>query len=125
MANQRIKLIIYICIVLSGTVVLSGCSQYTVPGKGADMSMFKETAKLVTTNPGEESWPRGGSGGDIEIKERKPMAEFPANMVVIRVQEQGYKSYTSEGYGHGKFSVVFVRDIEKDEDFDRLNKLPS
>ena len=44
-------------------------------------------------------------------------------MVAVRVQESGYESYTNKGYGHGNYSVVTLRDIEKDEDFDRLNKL--
>ena len=61
-------------------------------------------------------------GQVVKVYGRKPTAKFPANMAVVRVQESGYRSCTSEGYGQGRFSVVFERDVEKEEDFARLNR---
>jgi hypothetical protein len=102
------------------TIVLGGCTSYKVPGRAASMELFVEKAKVASTEQPEPQKP-----GDIEITERKPTAEFPANIVVVRVQEPGYKSQTAEGIGGGNFSVVTVRDMEKDEDFERLAKLPN
>ncbi len=65
-----------------------------------------------------------GNHSTIGIANRKPMARFPANMVAVRVQASGYCSRTTKGYGRGNYSVVIVRDIEKDEDFDRIKNLP-
>ena len=101
------------------TIVLAGCSSYKAPGRAARMELFMEPAKAAPT---EQAQPQKPS--DIEIIDRKPTAEFPAHIVVVRVQEPGYKSLTNEGVGGGNFSVVTVRDMEKDEDFGRLAKLP-
>jgi len=125
------KSIVYICSVIIGIIMLSGCQSYTTPGGGADMSLFADK-ELVTVPTGErivtpQDCPKyrtgDNQGSTIEITKRKPMAQFPVNMVAVRVQESGYTSRTNRGYGHGNYSVVTVRDIEKEEDFDRINKL--
>ncbi len=54
----------------------------------------------------------------------KPLASFPANLAVARIESSGYHSYTADGYGSGAFSVVTTRDVESDEGFERLGKLP-
>jgi hypothetical protein len=103
----------------ASTIILGGCSSYKVPGKAARMELFVEKPQAAPTEQSESQKP-----SDIEIIERKPTAEFPTHIVVVRVQEPGYKSQTAEGVGGGNFSVVTVRDMEKDEDFERLAKLP-
>lgn len=63
-----------------------------------------------------------------EIKDfysREPASTFPARMAIIRVQDRGYVSETNSGYGNGKFSVVTTRDIETDDDFQKIRDLPS
>lgn len=60
-----------------------------------------------------------------EIMERKPAAPFPAHLAIVRVQAPQYRSYSNEGYGRGRFSVVSIRDIEKNEDFERLSNAPA
>jgi hypothetical protein len=55
---------------------------------------------------------------------RRPAAGFPAVIAAIRVQGREYHSRTSYGYGSGSATVVTTRDIEKQEDFDRLAKMP-
>ena len=54
----------------------------------------------------------------------KPQAAFPTGVAVVRVQESGYRTRTAAGYGGGKYCVVTTRDVEKDEHFDRLSRLP-
>lgn len=107
-------------LLIAAIIIVSGCApSYTVPGRAARMELFKEQAEAtstVQTTPPKPS--------DIEIIERKPTAEFPAHIVVVRVQEPGYKSQTAEGVGGGSYSVVTVRDMEKDEDFVHIAKLP-
>jgi hypothetical protein len=107
-----------LCLILSSMIIVGGCSSYTVPGKAAKMSLFEEK---VAASPSDQ--PKTEHRGDIQIVERKPTANFPASIVVVRVQEPGYKSQTADSFGGGNFSVVTVRDIEKEEDFARLEKL--
>lgn len=64
---------------------------------------------------------------DSDIAERmlrQPAAEFPARIALVRVQSPGYRSYSREGYGSGNYSVVTTREIETDEDIQRLERLP-
>lgn len=120
-----------ICFVLLAASLLTGCQSYTTPGGAADLSLFAQE-KLVTIPTGTGStipqdYPRYPTGGDqgsaVEVSRLKPAASFPVNMVAVRVQESGYTSYTNTAYGHGSYSVVTIRDIEKDEDFDRIGRL--
>ncbi|MHC4316817.1 MAG: hypothetical protein ACYSW3_30620, partial [Planctomycetota bacterium] len=131
MLDAMNKSIVCFCFATIGIIMLSGCKSYTTPGAGADMSVFADK-ELVTVPTGEsiaalQGFPEyrtgDNQGSTIKIMKRKTTANFPVNMVAIRVQESGYTSCTNRGYGHGNYSVVTVRDIEKDEDFDRINKL--
>ena len=66
-------------------------------------------------------------GGDADIAshyERRPASPFPANVAVIRVQGAGYETGTNRGYGTGELCVVTTRDVERDEDFDKLARMP-
>ncbi len=91
---------------LCALVVLSGCATpYRTPGGGADFAIFADD--------------------DIKaILDRKPASPFPVHLAVARVQAPHYRSYTAQGYGRGRFSVVTVRDVETEEDFDRIAELP-
>jgi hypothetical protein len=104
---------------------LCGCTRYTTPGGPAKMSIFTDVPKegMITTTKGGDFRVPAPEQTDIEIEHREPLANFPANIVYVRVQEPGYKSYTTEGKGIGAFSVVFARDVEKDEDWEGLNRL--
>lgn len=97
-----------------GAVVFSGCStRYVTPGAGAKLSALAETdlSQLADT--------------DIqEILDRKPASPFPAAMGYVRLQSPGYRSYSFQSYGRGRYSVVPTRDIETDEDFKKLGNLP-
>ena len=89
----------------------SSCATYTTPGRGANMAQFKPATAS------EESV--------AAIFERRSVAPFPANIAVVRVQEPAYGSYSIHNVvGSGGYSIVTVRDIETEADFERLAKLP-
>lgn len=88
-------------VLLAGVVVSTGCATYTTPGGGVSLA--------------------GIDDAGIEAAfSREPAAQFPANVAIVRVQAPGYVSDTNRGYGAGKFTVVTVRDIETEEDFERI-----
>ena len=95
-------------------VVFSGCGmRYVTPGAGAELSALAETDLSQLTD------------ADIqEILDRKPASPFPAIMAYVRLQSPGYRSYSFQSYGRGRYSVVPTRDIETDEDFKKLANLP-
>ena len=55
----------------------------------------------------------------------KPSPHFPANIVVARVQAPQYVSFSSAGYGTGKFSVVPTQELVSDADMEGLDHWPS
>ncbi len=94
---------------VSAAVVLllaGGCSiAYHTPGGGADLKLFADR--------------------DIaEILERRPSAPRPVHLATARVQAPHYRSHSTRSHGKGRYSVVTVRDVEQDADFDRLADLP-
>ena len=104
---------------LSTLSLLGGCSaHYAAPGGAADMGVF--AAPELTPEQRENLTDPGYAA----LIERKPLASFPTRIAVARVQEPGYKSYTSNSYGTGAYSLVTTRDVENKEDYERLYKLP-
>lgn len=87
-------------------LALPGCSaNYTTPGGSVPLADLAET--------------------DInEMLTREPAARFPANIAVARVQAPGYESHGNSSYGTGRYSVVTTRDVEGDDDFERLAAMP-
>lgn len=90
---------------LLAAVLFSACASYVTPGRQADLSTFTDpkVKKAYTA---------------------KPAIRFPATVAVVRLQESGYVSSSTRGYGEGNYSVVTGRDVEKVEDIDVLSKLP-
>ena len=88
-------------------ITIEGCQRaYVTPGRGVSMASLAH------------------ADADIAARmKRQPQSLFPARVAVVRVQEPGYRSYRCESYGDGRFSVVTTRDIEKDADWTRLEKL--
>ena len=87
--------------------LLGGCTSYTAPGRPADMTAFR-AAQAQTT----DEKIRGAYAAE-------PLAQFPASIAVIRVQEPGYRNYAGySGVGTGRYSVVTRREVEKQEQFD-------
>ena len=58
----------------------------------------------------------------------KPAAVFPASIAIARVQAPLYRDYYTEReggvYGHGRYSIITVKEVEDDADFERITKLP-
>lgn len=92
-------------LILGMLLVLGGCASYTTPGGGVQLSALADA--------------------DInELMSRKPAANFPANISVARVQAPGYQSYTVDSFGSGRYSVVTTREVESEDDFKKLSRLP-
>lgn len=93
------------------TFALSGCSEtYKTPGAGANMARLFESA-------------------DEEIQDivkRTPESPLPANIVVMRLQDAYYHSYSMHGQNirKGPYTIITTRDIEEQQDFDRIRNLP-
>jgi len=115
MSNRNARMLVSICLLL-GWLGFSGCSSYITPGRGADLARLAPESQTLQEGRSKER--------RSETAQREPKAAFPAHVAVVRVQEPSYKSMTNEGIGKGRYSVVTVRDIERDEDFERLTKLP-
>ena len=96
---------IYRVAIIALLLTLGGCASYTTPGGGVQLSSLADA--------------------DInEILSKQPVAPFPANISVARVQASGYQSYGLSSFGTGRYSVVTTREVESEEDFEKLSRLP-
>lgn len=96
-------------------VMLLGCAAYHAPGGPADFRALGITPEAQ----------KAGTGSDIQAAfDKKPLAGFPAGIAVVRIQAPGYQSYTASGWGSGAYSIVTTRDVEPEEAYDKLRKLP-
>ena len=87
--------------------LLCGCSTYTTPGAGVSLGAISE------------------ADGDIAAAfQREPAMTFPAQLAVVRVAAPGYRSGSNDSVGTGAFGIVTTRDIETDESFARLGRMP-
>ena len=93
-------------LVLAFGVLLAGCATYQTPGAGVSIGDLSQSSPDIA-----------------ELIQREPAAEFPARIATIRVQASGYGSGTTGCYGQGGFCVVTARDLEEDDDYDRLSRL--
>jgi hypothetical protein len=96
-------------VLLAGGVLLlafvSGCAHYQTPGAGVSIPAITDA--------------------DVaDVMSRKPAAQFPAHIVVARVQARDYASRTGSTYGTGRFTVLTSRDVETEDDFALLATLP-
>jgi len=94
-------------LVAAGSLLLlaCGCAHYQTPGGGVSIP-------AITDSP------------IAEALARQPAAQFPAHVIVARVQAAGYESASGRGFGNGRYSVLTARDIETEEDFTQLASLP-
>ena len=90
-------------LVVVGSLLLlaCGCAHYRTPGGGVSIPAITDSAVA-------------------EALARQPAAQFPARIIVARVQAAGYRY----AYGNGGYTVVTTREIETDEDFALLASLP-
>lgn len=90
--------------IIASAVFFAGCTSYVTPGSKADLSIFSNDSVAQAASS-------------------KPAVAFPASIVLARVQGSGYRNYSIDSYGTGKYSIVTVREIEKEEDIDNIQKL--
>ncbi len=83
-----------------------GCATYQTPGAGVSIGDLSQSSPDIA-----------------EIIQREPAAVFPARIATVRVQASGYSSGTTSCHGQGAFCVVTARDLEEEQDFERLAKL--
>jgi hypothetical protein len=91
---------------LAVMIVCSGCASYVTPGG---------PVRLDDINRADIA----------EIAARKPSPNFPARIAVARVQAPGYKSYSYDGLGSGRFSVVVTQELLTEAGFEAFGKWPS
>jgi hypothetical protein len=102
---------------IASTIItlLTGCAAYTAPGRGANLSALGISPEAQ----------KAGTPSDLNAAfDKRPLANFPANVAVVRLQEPGYRSASAEGWGRGAYSIVITRDVETDASMERLQKLP-
>jgi hypothetical protein len=98
---------IWRCCTAALLLALCGCASYTTPGSGVSIPYLSK------------------ADADIgELMKAEAAAVFPARMAVARVQASGYASQTSQCFGAGRYCVVTNRDIESEEHFNQLARLP-
>ena len=92
-------------------IVLGGCAQYAAPGRAADFRA------LGITELSQDELTEPAIARRLAVR---PAADFPATIAVVRVQDRGYRSYSTRSYGTGEFTIVTERDIEPEDSFDRI-----
>lgn len=88
-------------------VLMNACStvNYTTPGEAANLNMID----------------------DVQLREgfeTEAASSFPARIVAVRIQESGYRSYSTQGYGSGQFSVITNREVESPDAVQKIEALP-
>jgi hypothetical protein len=96
-------------LLLASAAFCGGCATYIPPSGRADLGNLSSFTMR-------------------ESFEARPAAGMPASIAAVRVQAPGYKSFHTEReggvYGHGRYTVVTVKEVEDDADLERLTKLP-
>jgi hypothetical protein len=92
-------------VVCSLLLFACGCAHYRTPGGGVSIPAITDSTIAAALA-------------------KQPAAQFPAHIIVARVQAAGYASMSGRGYGVGQYTLVTTRDIETDDDFAQLAALP-
>ena len=74
-------------LLIAASVVTVGCQSYAAPGASADLSMFQ-----VPPGMSEQELEEATDDQILQMLDREPLASFPVNLAVARVQEDGYRS---------------------------------
>lgn len=103
MIAGRLKRAVLGCLILS----LAGCATYQTPGSGVNVGNLSKADTDIA-----------------EMMKREPASSYPARLAVARVQTPGYHTQTTYCYGKGQYCLVTTREIETDQDFERVARLP-
>lgn len=103
MTNRNIM---FPCCIAIAVLLSSGCAtRYVTPGGAVSLTAIDDTDIATAYS-------------------RKPAAPFPANIAIIRVQDDGYVNRGYRGHSLGRYSVITTRDVESDSSIESLQKLP-
>jgi hypothetical protein len=86
---------------------VGGCATYQTPGAGVNVENLSQADADIA-----------------EVMKREPAAPFPSRLAVARVQSTGYFTRNNQCYGKGAYCVVTTRDVETEQDMERLSRLP-
>jgi len=107
--GQEMKTVLSLSILSLLVVLFAGCSTYIPPGAKADLQAF--AAPSVQ-----------------EGFAAKPTSPFPASIAAVRVQAPTYTNHylrrNGGQYGTGRFSIITVREVEEQSQYDRIVALP-
>src|SRR5262245_65215340 len=81
-----------LAIVFALTLICTGCASYVTPGAAIRLQDIDRPEIAAAAA-------------------RKPAPNFPARLAVVRVQAPQYRSYSSESYGNGRFSVLTTQEL--------------
>ena len=116
-----------LCCVCALLVLLGGCQQrYMTPAAGVSMpELMNETDSYKRQVAIERAEREKGTDASIaKILAIQPAADFPAHVVVARLQASGYRNRYTDSYGHGRYSVVTARDVESEDAVAKMGNLP-
>jgi hypothetical protein len=88
-------------------LLLAGCATYQTPGAGVSLGEFSH-----------------GDADIGEVMKREPAAAFPAHLAIARVEAPGYSTRGASCYGRGRLCLVTAREVETEQDFERIAGLP-
>ena len=109
--------LIWKAFVASTVLLVAGCATYTTPGRGVPVELLSSSESPA---PSADK-PAPLSENEIEQSlTAQPAASFPARIAFVRLQAAGYR----DCYGSGRFCVVTHREIESEENYARLGKMP-
>lgn len=92
-------------LILVFVMFISACAHYTTPGGSVRLNQLVDQ--------------------DInKVLSQKPLAEFPVNLAIVRIQSSGYENYRTDSFGTGQYSIITTREVESEESFERLMNLP-
>ncbi len=87
-------------------LLCSGCATYVTPGGAAPLEQLNRV-HLADGSP------------------QQPAPQLPASFAVARLQASPYKSYSAEGFGSGRFSVIVAREAPTPEQLQLIAKWPA
>ena len=107
----RILTILLLC------VLFAGCTtNYVTPSGGMSLAEITDSDLAFATMTDRDL---------RQFYERQPVSPFPANIAIVRVQDSGYASHSYHGYGGGRFSIITTRNVEGEDAYENLIRLPA
>jgi len=93
-------------VVIALMLVCAGCASYVTPGAAVRLQDIDRPDIAAAAS-------------------RKASPNFPARLAVARVQAPQYRSYSSESYGNGRFSVLTTQELLSEEQMSAIQRWPA